>query len=355
MSGFVGCIPRFLKAHGGWVLTILGVAGVGGTAYLAAKETPKAMQAVKDADDEKYERWMAENVYPDESLDPEDFDAQMAENLEKAGEYPGLTRWERIKAAAPCYIPAILTGAVTGGCMIGAQLFNMKQQAMLIGAYATLGTQFDQYREAIKAEHGEEADKRALEFSRKRVQDLQEEIRRLKEENGPYLYGITTLPGVIFEAKPVDMQEAIYHFNRNLVLVGEANFEELYSFIGISNDAYSEGLAASFGYNEYINEVNYGVRCADFQIVSVFSKNGRMVHMIDPAITPYRIDSCNTDCDWDENNPDEYPGYDEVRKRAIELAQSVLDSKDLTKIIHPDIVYDNMYFCGRENPHELVY
>ena len=344
MGGFVGCIPRFLRAHGGWILTILGVAGVGGTAYLAAKETPKAEEAVWNADREKYQNWLEENVYPEESLDPEEFDAQMAENMEKAGPYPGVTWWERTKAAAPCYIPAILTGMVTGGCMVGAQLFNMKQQAMLIGAYATLGMQFDQYREAVKAEHGEDADRRAFEFSRRKILDLQEEIKRLKEENGPYLYGITTLPGVVFEAKPVDIQEALYHFNRNLVLRGEADFDELYRFIGIPETCYSESLASSFGYNEYQNEVLFGVRCADFQMVSVIAKNGRMVHMIDPAVPPYRIDVCDIGTDYDENNPDIYPAYNEMREKAMDLAKNILESSELTKIHHEEISSPNFYF-----------
>lgn len=333
--GFVGCIPRFLKAYGGWVLTALSSAGLVGTVILAAKEAPKAQTELIIAQQEKVEEWVEKHP---------DMDVEVWEDIPK--EERELTLLEKAKVVAPVYLPAILLGTGTLACIFGAQIFNMKKQAALVSAYGMLAAQFDQYREAIKAEHGEEADRRAYEFSKKRVQNLEEEIQRLKEENGPYLYGIATLPGVIFEAKPVDIQEAIYHFNRNLALRGDAGFDELYRFIGIPETAYDEALAASFGYNEYLSEVNYGMRTADFIFESVVAKNGKMVHIIVPVIPPYRIAYINTDCDWDENDPESYPDYNP--KRAKELATNVLNPSQLTRIQHELIGFEQFWYCAND-------
>ena len=194
---FVGCIPRFLKAHGGWILTALGIAGFGGTVILTAKEAPKVSEAIDlEINNRVNEVW--ERDMPEDGIMTDEW---FNEHIDEVTP----TFWDKVKIAVPYYWPAILTGTCTVGCMVGAQIFNMKQQAMLIGAYATLASQFDQYRGAIRGEYGDNVDKRAYEFSKKKIKDLEEEVQRLKEANGPYLYGIATLPGVIFEAKPLEL------------------------------------------------------------------------------------------------------------------------------------------------------
>ena len=236
--GFFGCVPRFLKAHAGWVLTALGSAGLVGTAVLVAKEAPVARQTIEVAALQDHEDWMRENVYPEGSLDPEEFDIQLAENLEAAGEWPGLSFWEKTKIAFPIYIPAILTGAGTLACFWGAQIFNVKKQAALVAAYGTLAMQFDQYREAIKAEYGEEADKKAFEISQREVKKLQKEIELQKKENGPFLYTFASLPGVIFEAKPGQVFNGLMHYNHNAMNFTEVHLAMLYRFVGLPDGSY---------------------------------------------------------------------------------------------------------------------
>ena len=347
MVGFFGCIPRFLKAHSDLVLMSLGSVGLVGTAVAVAKEAPEAETAVMEAELDKMKAWAEENG-----------------TNEVPKEVGKLSVWEKTKTVAPIYWPAILLGTATLGSFWGAFIIGAKQQAALVAAYGGVLMQFAQYREEIKSEYGEEADKRALEFSKQKVRELQEEveqlkidkkkeieqlkadnkkeIKRLREENGPYLYGITTLPGIIFEAKPVDMQESLYHYNRNLVLRGEASFDELYQLIGIPETCYDKAMAASYGYNEYVNETDYGVRYADFEMRGVFAKDGRMINMITPAFAPYHIDCFDADFDGFAS---EYPDYDETKAKAIQLAENFLNEgcNRLTKIKHPSIVSENFY------------
>lgn len=331
--GFVGCIPRFLKAHGGWVLTALGIGGFGATVMLTAKEAPEVHTEIARQNAIK-----AMEAYEEEGLN------LATDDIPSFFKEHSLTRAEKFKIGLKHYWPAILTGGAAAGCMIGSQIFNVKKQTALLGTIAAMSTQFDQYRQAVRAEHGDDADRRAFEISQMKIKEMQEEIERLKEENGPYLYGIVTLPGVVFEAKPVDIQEALYHYNRNLVLRGEADFDELYRFIGIPDTAYDEAQASSFGYNQYQSEVEYGVGYADFQIVSIVAQNGRMIHMIDPAFPPYRIGWVNTDDKSGADIGDPYPDYNEIRERSLNLAKNILESNQLTKINHPNIYAENQYF-----------
>ena len=326
---FIGCIPRFLKAHAGWILTGLGSVGLIGTAILTAKETPKAEAAVLEAENEKQsEFWTGD--YADDSV---------IRVVDEKDVY--LTFWEKTKVAFPYYIPAILMGAGTLACFWGSQMFNARRQAELIAAYGALTVQFDQYREAIRAEHGEEADRKALEVSRMETKRLREEVARLKKENGPFLYGIATLPGVIFEAKPVDIQEAMSHFNRNLVLGGENNLDELYRFIGIPESVYNADDAEDYGWNQYEDEVDWGIAYVDFGLETVISKSGKMVHIISPSVPPYKIAGWQdgvSSCDriYEGYNPD----------RAKKLAESVVDDCGLTKIDHVKICAYNEYCVG---------
>lgn len=324
--GFVGCIPRFLKQHAGWILAGLGISGLVGTSVLTAKEAPIAKEALwKAAADKTAETFPEKDIseiyvmIDDGKLDP-----------------LKLTLWEKIKTVAPIYAPAVLTGTATAGCIVGCQLVNLKQQSVILAAYGTLAMQFDQYRQAIRTEYGDEADKKALVMSRLEVQRLKDELIKLREENGPFMYGIATLPGIIFEARPLDVQEAFSHWNRNLVLGGENCLTELYQMIGIPESCYNPEESDEYGWNEYENEVDWGCGYVDFTIMNVESAIGpiRMICMPTP---PYKL---NVDYGFQGDSTEHiYPGHDP--EKAIMYAHDIGQS-EVIRIDHPRITYANL-------------
>lgn len=111
-------------------LTCLGAIGVAATAILAARETPKAMELIKQAESKKGEK---------------------------------LSTFETVKVTAPAYIPAILVGATTVGCIFGANVLNTKSQATLASAYALADQSYKRYRERIQDLYGEETDRNVKE------------------------------------------------------------------------------------------------------------------------------------------------------------------------------------------------
>lgn len=117
---------RFFKRNASTLLTIAGASGVIGTAVMAAKDTPKALKLLEDAKNEKGEE---------------------------------LTNIEKIKAAAPAYIPTAITVASTIACVFSANIFSKRSQAALLSAYTLLDSTYKEYRKKTKELYGEESDK----------------------------------------------------------------------------------------------------------------------------------------------------------------------------------------------------
>lgn len=313
--GFVGCIPRFLKAHAGWVLTALGSAGLIGTAVLIAKEAPEVQEELLNTYLEKSSE-MCGRCGEDAVCTDDGCPAQ-------------LTFWEKTKVVVPIYLPAILMGTGTLACFWGAQIFNARKQAALIAAYGALAMQFDQYREAIKAEYGDEADKKALTISQMEVKRLQAELKKLKEECGPQLYTFDTLPGVIFEAKPEQVINGLAHFNRNLIMGGANCLSEAYTFCGIPEQLFDKKLADNYGWQEYENQIDFEIGYVDFHIFPVQNKFlGRSVNVIKPVIPPYEV---NIDYGFEGDiSTHEYPDYDP--NAAENLAKQADSEDDIYKV-----------------------
>lgn len=108
------------------ILTCIGSVGVIATAVMAVKATPKAKL--------------------------------MLDKAEEENSYEPLTKLEKVKAAAPAYIPTIITGVSTIACIFGANIFNKRYQATLMSAYALLDNSYKQYQSKVKELYGEDAD-----------------------------------------------------------------------------------------------------------------------------------------------------------------------------------------------------
>ena len=129
MKGLIPKTKLFWKRHGSLVLTCFGAAGVIATAVSAATATPKAVKLV-----------------------------------EMEEEYKGskLTAWEKIKTAAPAYIPTAMIGAATVGCIFGAHSMDKRSQAALVTLYSMVDRSYKQYKEKAAEILGEDADQKIM-------------------------------------------------------------------------------------------------------------------------------------------------------------------------------------------------
>lgn len=113
----------FFKKNGATILTCVGVVGVAATAVASAKATTKASYILEAA------------------------------KLEKGED---LTTVEKIKIAGPSYIPAVLLGASTITCVLGANIINKRTQASLVSAYGVLNHSYKEYVDKVNELYGNE-------------------------------------------------------------------------------------------------------------------------------------------------------------------------------------------------------
>ena len=216
MSNLASYAKSFLSKNSSTILTIIGGAGVIGTAVLAAKATPKALALVEEAKEEKGEE---------------------------------LTTWETVKVASPAYIPATAACVGTLICIFGANVLNKRSQAALTSAYALIDNAYKEYKGKLKELYGEEAHNKIVDAI---MVEKAEEMRvcnynfvsycDLSVEDGssePRLF-YDEYSNRFFESTIERVMNAEYHFNRNFVLRGYAFLNEFYEFLGIEKTDYGD-------------------------------------------------------------------------------------------------------------------
>ena len=326
----VGCVPRFIKAHGGWLRTGLSILGLTGTALLTADAAPKARDALLEARDDKqggYIEGLPEEVFEAWSNDP---NAVIS--------LPELTFKEKFETAAPYYLPAFICYIVTAGCMIGAQVFNVKQQAALVAGYALLAQQFQEYRQEVRLAVGDEKERLIFEASQRKVKELEAENAKLRAENAPGIYAFSMTPEIMFEAKPEHIFNALMHYNRNIILQGYNTLAELYKFVGIPNVLWKgKPDFEDYGWEIRENEITYDYHYVDFSIKPVDVGNGKVVNMVCPDITPYKL--------WSQDYlsiDQPFRGHHIDDHLVEQFIQATFNDEDVMTVDHPDINYFNL-------------
>lgn len=120
------------------ILTGIGIAGMVTTTVLAVKATPKALQLIEE---EKRKR------------DHEAFQKASTEQVDH------LKPFDVVKVAWKPYIPAVITGAASIGCLIGANSVSARRQAALYSAYKLSETALTEYKEKVVETIGEKKEK----------------------------------------------------------------------------------------------------------------------------------------------------------------------------------------------------
>ena len=199
----------FLKRNASTILTCVGSVGVVATSILSVKGASKAKARLEKAKEEKGEE---------------------------------LTKKEVFIAAAPAYIPAVLSGAGTIACMFGANTLNKRQQASLVSAYAVLDTSFKEYKKKVEELYGEDAD-----------ETVRSEIAKDKYENfdivptGEKVLFYDEYTQKYFEATMEEVIKAEYLLNRDLSFHGYAVLNDFYTLLDLPNVEFGDILGWNIG------------------------------------------------------------------------------------------------------------
>ena len=201
-------IKNFCDQNGMNILTGLGVVGVATTAVLAAKATPKALELLQEKDEYKQEAY---------------------------GE--PLTRFEKVLAMAPAYIPAVLTGLATVSCIVGMNRVSYTKQASLMSAYTYLNSSYEEYRRKVKEVFGEEGEAKVRAELGREI-ELYEKYGSLHE---PRLF-YDEISNRYFEMSMYEMKEAEYNMNRMFNFLGALKLNEVYEFFNLGPTEYGESV-----------------------------------------------------------------------------------------------------------------
>lgn len=135
------------------ILTGLGIAGMITTVVLAVKATPKALDLI-DEEVEKQNRKLSQEAY--------DSGYSTAPQINK------LKPVETVKVAWKPYIPALLLGSASVGCLIGANTVSARRHAALYSAYELSKTAYNELNEKVTEVVGE---KKVTEIKQKLAED----------------------------------------------------------------------------------------------------------------------------------------------------------------------------------------
>ena len=209
-------IFRKIKSKSPTILSILAVFGVGATAVTAVMAKPKADERVKRAEKEKGEP---------------------------------LTRLEKIKVAAPAYIPSAAIGFGTSACILAANVLNKRNQAMMTSAYALLHSNYIKYTNKVKELYGTEAHQKILD------EVISAEDRYIytcdwvstkslnfdpEDEHELLFYDMMSKR--YFKSTPSRVLLAEYHLNRNFVLGMPCSKNDFYNFLGLDPVQYGDDI-----------------------------------------------------------------------------------------------------------------
>lgn len=135
-----------------------------------------------------------------------------------------LTVKEKVKIAAPHYIPSIIVGGATIACMLGSNAMNRKQIAAFAGALALSDNIRERYRQAVIEEYGEEKDTEIMESIQQRT--ITEEDGKYESTDGMIFFVDGVTDEGFYTTKDI-VNQAIFKLNRKLHL---GNYVTLNSF-----------------------------------------------------------------------------------------------------------------------------
>lgn len=198
-----------LKKHGPLILSVLGSAGVIVTAKLASDAGKKIGRLESETPD-----FIEYDLFYEEP--------------QKTINTFGL------------YLPTIVCGVATIGCILSGSFLSQKRQMSLIAAYAALDAKYKEIKKDYYDKHPEE-------YMTIRKKEYSESIQFMSENDYDELLYYDEYANRWFKRRPIEMMNAGYQFNRLFILRGYVSLNDYYTLVGLEPTV--EG--ATIGWSEY--------------------------------------------------------------------------------------------------------
>lgn len=135
VNKYIKMATRTIKKRSPEILTGFGIAGMITTTVLAVKATPKALNLIEE------EKRRQNDVLLEESN---------KNNRDTCARIGKLKPVEVVKVAWKPYVPAVLLGAASAACLIGANSVHARRHAALYSAYKLSETALTEYKDKVK-------------------------------------------------------------------------------------------------------------------------------------------------------------------------------------------------------------
>ena len=211
LTNFVKNAQVVVSKHTPEILTGIGIAGMVMSTVLAVKATPKALRL----------------------MDERKFDLE----VEK------LSVVETVKTTWKCYIPAVITGAASVGCLIGASSVNARRNAALATAYKLSETALNEYREKVAETIGEKKDKAIREqIDKDHIEEkpVSKSEVIITEKGNTLCYD--TISGRYFKSDIDKIKKAVNELNRKMVYDNYVSLNEFYDELDLAHTSVGDDL-----------------------------------------------------------------------------------------------------------------
>lgn len=223
---------RYLRNHASLMLSCVSAAGVVCTTVSAVKATPKALELIRKAEEQKEEK---------------------------------LTKIEALKTAGSVYIPSVLLGVSTVACIFGTSVLNQRKQASLISAYGLLNESCKTYKKKVNQLYGDDADnliRRSVSIDKAKEYD--------KPPDSKLLTFYDEYSDRFFESTMEDVLKAEYELNKLMVLRGYVTANDFYNLLGLAYTDYADNVGWSIDAGKNL----YGYSWIDFEHDFVAAEEG---------------------------------------------------------------------------------
>lgn len=205
-------IISFTKQYSPEILSGLAIGGVIGTAILAVKATPRAINALDEASIEK-----------NKELKPDD----------KSLEWQALTKREVFECTWKYYVPAALSGAGTIACIIGATRLGSRRNAALIAGMALADRAFQDYKDEVKEILGERKELEVREKIAQKQIDEQPPSKEVIILDGTEQLCFDTFTGRTFRSDVETIRRAENEINARIIRDMWCPHNEFYDLVGL--------------------------------------------------------------------------------------------------------------------------
>lgn len=210
------------------ILTAMAVAGVATTAFMTGRAVPKALEIIKEAEEEADEP---------------------------------LTTQQHVQLTLHCYIPAVGVGIATIACIIGSSAMHSKRNAALMSMYTLTETSFKEYQAKVTEQIGAGKERKVRdELAQEYVDKHPVSSSQVIITGGGDVLCLDTLSGRYFESSVEKIRRAQNDINALMIHDMYASQNDFYQRLGLSGTSQGE----EFGWKaEELMEIDFTTTLAE--------------------------------------------------------------------------------------------